>query len=209
MFTLTAAAGVVDAVSYLRLGHVFVANMTGNILFIGLTLYPHSGLSPAAQVVALGGFVVGAALGGRLGRAFGQRVRRWMCVACGAEAVVLALVAVLVAVGALGMSLGTTVVLAVCFGLQTETARRLGAHDLTTTVLTTTLTGLAADSVLGGGSDGRVVRRLGSVLIMVVGAVSGALLVQVSPAAAIGLSAVLVGAVAVLFARAPAPVTTA
>lgn len=116
MFALTAAAGVVDAVAYLRFGQVFVANMTGNILFIGISLDPHSGLSAVAQVVALGGFVVGAALAGRLGRAFGQRVRRWMAVACGGQAIVLVLVAVLMQVGVLGMSLGTTVILGVCFG---------------------------------------------------------------------------------------------
>lgn len=209
MFTLTAAAGIIDAVSYLRLGHVFVANMTGNVLFIGLTLDPHSGLSPAAQVVALAGFVAGAALGGRLGRRFGDRVRQWLWVACGSEAAVLTPVTVLVAVGVLPMSGGasliTVALLAICFGLQTQTARRLAAPDLTTTVLTTTLTGLVADSVLGGGSDARFVPRFGSVLVMIVGAAIGAVLVQVSAAVAIGTAALLVIVAAVLFATAPAP----
>lgn len=35
---LTAVTGVVDAISILALGRVFVANMTGNIVFIGLAI---------------------------------------------------------------------------------------------------------------------------------------------------------------------------
>jgi hypothetical protein len=33
LLTLTVVTGVVDAASYLSLGHVFVANMTGNVVF--------------------------------------------------------------------------------------------------------------------------------------------------------------------------------
>src|SRR5439155_344081 len=65
LLTLTAVTGLVDAVSYLRLGHVFVANMTGNVVFLGFTADPHSGLSLAASLTAIGGFVVGALAGGR------------------------------------------------------------------------------------------------------------------------------------------------
>ncbi|TMM43081.1 MAG: DUF1275 domain-containing protein, partial [Actinobacteria bacterium] len=57
LLTLTAVTGLVDAVSYLRLGHVFVANMTGNVVFLGFTADPHSGLSLAASLTAIGGFV--------------------------------------------------------------------------------------------------------------------------------------------------------
>jgi hypothetical protein len=39
---LTVVTGLVDAVSYLRLGRVFVANMTGNVVFLGFSLHPHS-----------------------------------------------------------------------------------------------------------------------------------------------------------------------
>ena len=45
LLTLTFVTGLVDAVSYLRLGHVFVANMTGNVVFLGFSVDPHSGLS--------------------------------------------------------------------------------------------------------------------------------------------------------------------
>ena len=35
---LTVVTGLVDAFSYLSLGHVFVANMTGNVVFLGFAL---------------------------------------------------------------------------------------------------------------------------------------------------------------------------
>jgi Protein of unknown function (DUF1275) len=56
----------------------------------------------------------------------------------------------------------TIAVLAVALGVQNSTVRHLGAPDLTTTVLTLTLTGLTADSALAGGRGARPHRRLGS-----------------------------------------------
>ena len=62
---LPAVTGLVDAVSYLRLGRVFVANMTGNVVFLGFSADPRSGLSAAASVIAIAGFLLGALAGGR------------------------------------------------------------------------------------------------------------------------------------------------
>ena len=67
LLTLTVVTGLVDAVSYLRLGRVFVANMTGNVVFLGFSADPRSGLSAAASVIAIAGFVAGA-FAGRPGR---------------------------------------------------------------------------------------------------------------------------------------------
>ena len=53
LLTLTVVTGLVDAVSYLRLGRVFVANMTGNVVFLGFSADPRSGLSAAASVIAI------------------------------------------------------------------------------------------------------------------------------------------------------------
>src|SRR5213592_2133304 len=64
MLVLTVLTGVVDAVSILSLGRVFVANMTGNVVFVGFALAGASGFSLSASVSALAGFLVGAALGG-------------------------------------------------------------------------------------------------------------------------------------------------
>ena len=61
LLTLTVVTGVVDAVSILRLGRVFVANMTGNVVFSGFALVGAPGFSLSASLAALAGFLVGAA----------------------------------------------------------------------------------------------------------------------------------------------------
>ena len=88
------------------------------------------------------------------------------------------------------------VLLAVAMGIQNATARRLAVPDLTTTVLTQTLTGIAADSRLGGGSGAKTVRRVLAVAAMLVGAIVGALLLlEVAPLALAGaILAVVCGA---------------
>src|SRR4051794_30488389 len=73
LVALTVLTGVVDAVSYIALGHVFVANMTGNIVLLGFALAGAADLSVPASLVAIAAFVVGAAMGGRLGRRISHR----------------------------------------------------------------------------------------------------------------------------------------
>ena len=197
LLTLTAVTGLIDAVSYLRMGHVFVANMTGNVVFLGFSLQPGSGLSLPASAVAIGGFLVGALGGGRLAVHLTDRFPAWLRTAFTIQATILAVVALLGGLGVLTYTghraLFTTAVLAACFGLQNATVRRIAAPDLTTTVLTLTLVGLAADSRVAGGSGARPHRRLGSVLAMLAGAATGALLLQVtSPTVVIALAAALV-----------------
>jgi len=124
--------------------------------------------------------------------------------AAAAVQLVLCLVAVAVAAAA-GDELGTAsryaliAFLALAMGVQNATARRLAVPELTTTVLTLTLTGIAADSRLGGGSGAKTVRRVLSVAAMLLGAVIGALLLlHVTPVAPIalasGILAVVLGA---------------
>jgi uncharacterized membrane protein YoaK (UPF0700 family) len=71
--------------------------------------------------------------------------------------------------------------------------------DLTTTVLTMTLTGLAAESRLGGGSGQGSVRRLAAVLAMLAGAVAGALLLKISLVPPLLAAAALAGLVALAY----------
>src|SRR6201997_1259289 len=66
LFVLTVVTGLVDAVSYLRLGHVFVANMTGNVVFLGFAAAGTPGLSALASILAIGASALGALVGGRL-----------------------------------------------------------------------------------------------------------------------------------------------
>lgn len=213
LLTLTVVTGLVDAVSYLRLGRVFVANMTGNVVFLGFSVQAHTGLSPIASLIAIGGFLLGALAGGRTAHHFGQRPRHWLAATFAVEAGVLALVAGLIGSGALPLTKNgsyiAVVVLALALGVQNSTVRALALPDLTTTVLTLTLTGLAADSRLAGGPGGRQARRIGSVVAMLAGAAAGAALLQDSPSGVILLAAVLVAVVAAGFMTLPADAAAA
>jgi len=87
-------------------------------------------------------------------------------------------------------------------GVQNATARRLAVADLTTTVLTLTLTGIAADSRLGGGSGARTARRILAVAAMLLGAFVGALLLsELRPVAPLGLATALLILVAAAAGR--------
>jgi uncharacterized membrane protein YoaK (UPF0700 family) len=211
LLVLTGVTGLIDAVSYLRLGHVFVANMTGNVVFLGFALLPGSGLSTAASGIAIPSFLAGAVLGGWLATRLSQRPRHWLVAAFAIEAGLMVAVAVLASLGVLtyhgGRALITIAVLAVGFGLQNATIRRLAARDLTTTVLTLTLTGLAADSTLAGGIGQKPLRRLGSILAMLAGAATGALLLRFTITGVLALAATLVALVTAGFATTLRPAT--
>jgi uncharacterized membrane protein YoaK (UPF0700 family) len=198
LVSLTLATGLVDAVSYIRLGHVFVANMTGNVVFLGFALAGAGGLSAVASLVALGAFLVGAFVGGRLSVLTGAHRGRQLRTTTAVEAtlVAAALLVALLGDGPPGKATQYTliVLLALAMGIQNSSARRLGVPDLTTTVLTQTLTGVAADApALGGTTDGKLARRLLAVAAMFTGALLGGLMVV-----HISLSAPLAVALAVL-----------
>src|SRR6185437_8335032 len=72
LIAMTIVTGLVDAFSYLVLGHVFVANMTGNVVFLGFAVAGAQGFSIPASLVALVAFGVGSILGGRIVARFGQ-----------------------------------------------------------------------------------------------------------------------------------------
>ncbi len=178
---LTVVTGVVDAVSYIALGHVFVANMTGNVVFLGFALAGAPGLSAPASLAALGAFLLGALAGGRIGVRFGAHRGRHLRTA---TAIGMAIVLLAICLAALigqpvpkGASYALIVPLAFAMGLQNATARRLAVPDLPTTVLTLTLTGIAADSRLAGRTGGPAARRVITVTAMFTGALVGALLV--------------------------------
>jgi uncharacterized membrane protein YoaK (UPF0700 family) len=201
LLILTVVTGLIDAVSYLRLGRVFVANMTGNVVFLGFSVAPRSGLSPVASLVAIGGFVAGSFGGGRWAAAQSQRPARWLRIALGAEAAAVAVVAVLTSTGVLPShahgSWATIAMLAAALGLQNSTVRHFGVPDLTTTVLTLSLTGLAAD---GHWRSRPARRRVASLLAMLGGAAAGAGLLQGSTSATIAVAAALVAVATVLLA---------
>ena len=201
LIVLTILTGVVDALAYLGLGHVFVANMTGNVVFLGFAAAGAGGLSVPGSLLALAFFLCGGIAAGRLAGRLGGDRRLGLRVAVTVE-LVLSTVAVAVAAFA-GQHLGSgsryalIAVLALAMGVQNATVRRLAVAELTTTVLTQTLTGIAADSWLGGGSGARTARRVLAVLAMLLGAILGALLLlHIAPVAPLVLAVALLTVVA-------------
>jgi uncharacterized membrane protein YoaK (UPF0700 family) len=184
LLVLTFTTGLIDAVSYLGLGHVFTANMTGNVVLLGFGIAGSGGLPVLAPIVSLAAFLAGAGSGGVLAARLADRHRRHLASALAIE-VSLIVVAVIVgeAVDVRPSALsGDTMIalLAFAMGVRNATLRRIAVPDLTTTVLTMTLTGLAADSPLFGGTGKGSTRRTAAVLAMLSGALAGALLLQAS-----------------------------
>lgn len=203
LLMLTFATGLVDAISVLVLGHVFVANMTGNVIFLGFWFVPHSGVDLTAAAVAFASFMTGTILGGRFVRHLGHAVRRWITVALGAEVVILAILAGLAGAGVLRYHdagrLLLIVGLAVVFGAQSVAARQFGIQELSTTVLTATIVGIGSESRLAGGTGQREKLRYAVVLTMCGGAVVGATLSQFVVAPVIALAALTVAAALLVF----------
>ncbi|ODR05041.1 hypothetical protein BHQ15_16095 [Mycolicibacillus koreensis] len=206
---LTFATGLVDAISVLVLGHVFVANMTGNAIFLGFLFVPNAGISLTGAVVAVAGFLLGAVTGGRLVRWMGHRLRAWLTTALGAEIILLAVMAALSGAGVLRYHDNTKLILvaglALAFGLQNCTARQFGIQELYTTVLTSTIVGLGMDSRLAGGSGEREKLRYSVVAVMIAGAVVGATLSKLVVAPVLGLAAAVVAATLAVFWFGPRP----
>jgi uncharacterized membrane protein YoaK (UPF0700 family) len=194
----------VDAVSYLMLGRVFTANMTGNTVLLGLALVQGQAGQILHTLLALAGFLVGGA-GGAWIAYRGPRQGGWprgVTVALGVECVLLAVlayerssfVAVQVSLAALAM------------GIQSAAARRLDILGVATTFVTGTLTSLvsliARHGVLASaGSHGK--RLLAGVwAVYVAGAMAAGTATRVIPDFALLVPALIVATVvAIALAR--------
>ena len=203
LVVLTITTGLIDAVSVLGLGRVFTANMTGNIVFLGFALARVPDFSARRSLAALAAFLIGAVIGGRLGTRLDHSRQRWLL----SVAVIESSLLFAAALAASGYDSGALApvprlyaliaLTALAMGIRNATARRLAVPDLTTTVLTLTLTGLAADSWLAGGGNPRWRRRVASVAAMLGGAVVGGLLV-LRGGGGLALPLVLTGAITLI-----------
>jgi uncharacterized membrane protein YoaK (UPF0700 family) len=180
LLVLTTVSGLVDATSYLKLGHVFVANMTGNVVFIGFALAGATEVSLAPSLVAIASFLLGALAAGRLGRAMPAHPARLLSAATAIQLAVLLLAAVL---GVLVWPIsdparyGIVALLSAAMGVQSATTSRLNVPGFNSTVvLTTMLSTLASNSRLAGGSGAQNGWRILAVLAMLAGGLVGAVL---------------------------------
>jgi uncharacterized membrane protein YoaK (UPF0700 family) len=202
MLILTFSTGVIDAVGYLGLDRVFTGNMTGNVVLLGMAFAGGSGLPVLRPALALVFFMVGAALAGRVLRTAPEGWSGRTTATLGAVAGGTAALAVFTALVEVTEDevLGsiTTSVLALVMGIQAATAKRLKVAEITTVVVTSTITGLASDSRLAGGKSPFWIRRAAAIALILAGAVAGAAALGIDLWAGIALSAVLSCTVAIL-----------
>ena len=181
LVAMTLVTGLVDAFSYLVLGHVFVANMTGNVVLLGFALAGAPGFSISASAAAIISFGLGALIGGRTSTQLNEHRGRILSTTAGMQTILLAVSVVLAAVSdhpvTAGYRYSLIAVLAFSMGIQNAAARKLAVPDLTTTVLTMTITGITADSAVAGGKGSKAGRRSIAIAAMLAGALVGAVLV--------------------------------
>ena len=178
---LTVVSGIVDGFSFLLLGRIFVANVTGDVLFVAFGLAGAHGFSVAAALITLGVFFLGAFLGGRLFAHFGVHRGHLLTVSCLIEAVLFGAATVIASTidgsPAGGVKYSLIVVLGLAMGLQNALAFKLAIPGMTTSVVTQAITGISAESQIAGGSGSNMGARITSTLALFLGALIGALLV--------------------------------
>lgn len=173
LLLLTFMTGVLDAVSFLGLGSVFVAVMTGNVVFLGFAVAGAPELSAAASSLALIAFLAGAGASGRLVRASAVHRGRLLLGGTVLETVLIASALVIsAATSGSAEQYSLTCLLAFAMGIQNTVVRRLSVADLQTTVLTLTLTGLVSDPA--SGRRAQTGRRIVVVVVTFLGALLGA-----------------------------------
>lgn len=193
--------GVLDAVTYIGMDKVFGANMTGNVILIGIAMTGSQGIPAAGPAAALGGFVLGSWLVGqiarRVPRVTGDRVASWLF---GGAALGMLGVATTLAFGPSSATFlhGVTAVIGIVMAIQAVAARRVGVPDVSTIVVTSTLSLLFTEmGSRGGGADGVTTRRrLMAVCSMLLGASVGGMVVAHGLWIGVAISGVLLAAVA-------------
>ena len=172
---LTAVTGLVDAYSFLALGQVFVANVTGNVIFLGFAVAGAGDIALGSIVTATLTFSVGALAGGRVIARRPTHHHHLLAAAGLVQAVIIATGAIIATIVGPQPSRSVVLVgLSVAMGIQTAVAHRVAFPDLPTTFVTMTFTGLVADSTVGSVR----VRRALAVGALFLGAVIGGLLVR-------------------------------
>lgn len=201
---LTFSTGVVDAVSYLGLDRVFTGNMTGNVVLLGLALTGAAGLSVVGALAALVGFLAGTAIGGRTFRStapgWNGRVSMLLAVVAGVLGTLAVLLLLVEPDGRTAMTSITTT-LGLAMGVQAAAARHVAVPDMSTVAVTNTLIALGFDSPLGAGRAGRRTLQAVVVTLIVLGAVTGALLLRWHVVAGLALATTVVASAAVLGGR--------
>ncbi|TRW81743.1 DUF1275 domain-containing protein [Mycolicibacterium sp. 018/SC-01/001] len=192
MVALTFVTGVVDAVGYLGLDRVFTGNMTGNIVILGMGVTGADGLPVLGPAIALAGFTVAAWIAGLALRATSPGWESRVTVLLSIGGIVLSGLAIAAVIderpGPTGQVLMATATAAV-MGQQAMVARALAVRDMTTVVVTSTLTSLAGETWTQGATGALFNRRLAAIAVIFLGALAGAALLTVHLAVPLAVAA--------------------
>jgi uncharacterized membrane protein YoaK (UPF0700 family) len=200
LLALALAAGAIDAASYLGLGRVFTANMTGNTVLLGVALARGSGADAARSAIALGGFSVGAVAGVAIVRASGAWPWRAAPVFWLETGALVALLALWWAVGVPSARYWLIAISGIAMGAQSAAVRSSDVPGVNTTYMTSTLLNALARLVLR--ARGIHERAEGPTLpgaawaTYAVGALGGAFAEEAWHAGAVAISLAIVAAVA-------------
>jgi uncharacterized membrane protein YoaK (UPF0700 family) len=208
---LACAAGAVDALSLLRLGDVFTANMTGNTVLLGIAVGERETARVLHSVAALAGFsagvLAGAIISGRPERSERNGWPRRVVLTLGIELVILFGFSVgwMVTAGepAANAQYGLIAAAAVAMGMQSGAVGSVALPGVATTYVTGVLTGLVTHAAVGGASGGSLLRRAVVLVALLAGAAAGAGLLVWAPRSAPWVAVVLVAAVVAVAARRP------
>lgn len=148
LLELAFAAGAVDAVSYLGLGHVFTANMTGNTVLLGIAVARGAGSDAARSAVALGGFALGVAIGAGLIGSDGHWPRRASSVLWLETGFLALLLGAWSSLGASAGRLWLVAISAVAMGAQSAAVRSSDVRGVNTTYMTSTFLNAVSRLVL-------------------------------------------------------------
>lgn len=202
MMVLTFVTGLLDAVGYLGLDRIFTGNMTGNIVILGMGLAGADDLPVVGPLVALGAYVVGAAVAGRLLRrhrsAWEPIVTAIFAVSAGLLTAVATILATCQIAGTSAAGIAIAATIAALMGAQAASARALAVADMTTVVVTSTITAYASETLFAPGLAWLTHRRLWAVVAIFSGALAGALLMKIHICVPVYIAAVLTAAVAFL-----------
>lgn len=200
MMALTFVTGALDAVGYLGMDRIFTGNMTGNIVILGMASVGGHGLPTVGPASALAAFMTGAAISGavlrRSSKAWNVQVSILLAIG---TVILIACAVVLLTSGAHPEWLRVTIASAIALqmGSQALIARFLAVKDMTTVVVTSTLTSLAGESLFGPGNR-LMNRRFWAIAMLFAGAVSGAALMRVNLSVPVFVAAAVTGIVLVL-----------
>lgn len=216
MLLLCMSAGMVDVIGYLGLGHVLTANMTGNIVLLGIAIARAQEFVVLRALLALIGFIAGNAIAAHMighvqtKNGWSSRVTTVFTV----ESILLLLFAIaMISPYSEQLSYLLIAILAAAMGMQTTAARRIGIAGISTTVLTNNLAAVVEDAVsilqrlrhvnirsLVKALSADAYLRAGAVVVYLGGVILAAMLFHHVPMMAVWIPVLIVGGVT-LYAR--------